>query len=301
MESTIGLSTCNLCHGEGRYKDDLGIYIKCKCVVEKQQAIVTNKNIKEPVVKVIKAVKQQLIEEGIIPEHRIEDDWNEAVLRDNIGKMTGSAYGSAAFTVDEGRLTKYIKTLSGLLSTIRMGEKLKSSYLIGASNGFGKTTFANTAIKICRQNGWKVVPYVSLLEIAECKREITQKYKLKDFITRSEQELDNGFGEPSEDEEDGNSQVAKIWQYKDFVNADLLITFLSDVEPETANIEMFTLNALLRERSNKGKATIVLMETGLAWYKNNPFIKKYVLNEVLDEYGRLKRLDRLEYSSVYLV
>lgn len=297
MGDTIGLSTCE-CKGTGRRLNEMGLYETCPCVQQKKDIEKASKSIKEPVIKVVKAVKEQLVEEGIITQDRIDDDWDEFVLRSNVDIMTGRARGKIGFTVNENNLSKYIKCLSGILSTLRFGERVKSSYLIGASNGFGKNTFATTAIKLCRQNGYKVVPYMSLLEIAEIKKNMTSKYWIGDFIKEYE-DIDRGsYRGENEEDEDEAKELSK-WQYKDFVNAELLITYLADAEVDAATIEMFTLQSLLRERSAKGKATIVMLETGLQWYWNKPIIKKHVLNEILAPVG-MQKLDRLEYTSVYL-
>lgn len=284
----IGLKDCSKCNGDGFIKNKFGLKVECECVKEVREISRKKASLKasEPISDIGSAVKKKALSFGYVPEHRIEDEFSVDVLSENIKEMVGTS-GNYGVNIED--LKQYGSLLSSLLTELRMNKLPTHSYLIGASNGFGKTTFVNTAIKTMIAFDRKVVPYMSLSEIAEL---MIEDY---DMARRK-------LNREKFDDESELDRKADECGWKDFVNADLVFCYLTGVDKDCMWVEMSTLKRLLQLRGNKGKATIVMMSESLDWYWNEDRTRKYIMNELIEVKGaQTARYDKLQHISVSLV
>ena len=122
---------------------------------------------KPPVINIRGGAEEIAVREGLIPPAYKEAEFDEKKIRENIVAQAKEA--RRRFLVKN--FDDYIAVLSEILTSIRSGVMLNKSYLIGAPNGFGKTSFVNTAIKVMVERDWRAVPYISLHELAELRIE----------------------------------------------------------------------------------------------------------------------------------
>lgn len=313
----LGKFGCPKCNGTGIIIGDFGIEQECECVRELEFEGLEKEN--ENTVGVIAeapnifgelSMNDKILKMKLVPAHRIEDSFDE----NHVKIVALQMCGLLKCRINTESINKYISTLSTILTNLRSRKLPDRSYIIGASNGFGKTTFANTAIKVLAANGMNTVPYISLTELAE---------KWADYTEALSKRLENNsrkirkIVEPDEDDE---YNVKNEYDWKDYVEADLAITYLTSTNEEVMWIEMQALKHLLELRGSKGRPTIVMTHESLEWYKNSERIRKYIMTSILEaqatetsrekmEFGRNelaynlkeKRYDKLEHISTYLI
>ena len=279
VNSTIQLNQsqmigCSKCNYTGFIKDiNTGLRVKCNCQVS---ASLDNKKAQEEKTTAIKVKISNTDKfKAVIPKDRREDEFNIEFVKDNISKMAiAQGYKIIGFN-------GYINIINLILTQIN-NYKLTKSYIIGAPNGFGTTTFVYTAIKRLLAQDKKVVPYISLSEIAEKKIEYDNELlaRLRKYNRGKIVETDStGFN------------------WKDYLEADVLFTYLSSLDSK--QVESSILNTLLKIRGNNGKATIVIINTTLKAYLTDNKIKEYYWDEMLEYNTKLNRLDRLTHISTY--
>lgn len=281
-----GKRDCAICKGNGYITGKMGIRVKCSCVNELKEIANAKKELikEEPICDVGEAVKRKAVELGYIPAHRINDEFDIDTLNKNVSEMVGNC-GVKTSDFDE-----YKSLLSTILTELRVNRMPVRSYIIGGSNGFGKTTFVNTAIKIMMAYDRKVVPYKSLIEINDL---MYEDYERAHSKLRREIKY--------EDESSLDIRATEC-KWKDFVEADLVMCYLTGIDDDCMWIEMSTLKRLLQLRGNKGKATIVMVAESLEWYRNNESVRKYILNEILEtKNNSVNRYDKLIHKSVCLI
>ena len=310
---------CPHCNGTGIIIGDLGIETECSCVREMEEEKNSTSNVSSAPVTPVKPVifgemtKEERIEiQRLVPKHRIEDDFSDKHVKIVAAQLCVKLKYNLSSVED---MNLYLSTLNELLTMLRMRQVPNKSYIIGASNGFGKTTFANTAIKIMSANGMKAVPYIGLTELAE--KWATHLENIKSRIELKEFKKKDKFIKDDEDE-DCDIQVEYDWG--DYVNADLAIVNLTSTAEEVMWIETQTLKALLESRDKKGKPTIVFTSESLDWYFNCERISKYMMSHIIEaqanensrkknEFGNKNddvynvmenRYDKLEHISVFI-
>lgn len=299
--NNIGYNKCT-CGGTGKVKGAFGVMVECSCVKEMREVkkIKAEQEFNRPILSVGEAVKKKAISLGYIPEHRIEDDYSSEILLENIGKMCKQLFCG----IKNDAFLEYTSTLDGILSNLRIGDLPKCSYLIGGSNGFGKTTFVNTAIKILMAQDKVVAPYKSLIEISDLMykdytRLINNRKKMYSHQYKSL--VAGEYGEEDQEEESYLDQKASQFEWRDYLRADLVFCYLTGVDNDCMWLEMSTLKKLLQLRSENGKPTIVMMAESLDWYRNNKDVRKYILNEILEYDKEGHRYDKVKHISVSLI
>lgn len=112
----------------------------------------------------------EVMETLFIPEKYKKERFNSSKLREGHEELKGSK-----------SFETYVKVLDGILGRINSGINEKASLYISAPSGFGKETFAYTAIQVAKSRGLTVFPYLDLMEV---NRLITayETGKMKDAI-----------------------------------------------------------------------------------------------------------------------
>jgi hypothetical protein len=244
---------------------------------------------------------------------RLTDDDRDLAVRTN---LIPSAYRNVSFDVDRIRenlkvqykrfngtyvikkLSDYTTTCTEILSAIRMHQLPRRSYLIGAPNGFGKSSFVYESLITLQKQGFKVAPYISLWELAQIRVENEQRLmnpyrKFKDESTGYEYTEPNrtvGYMKKPE-------IVTGRYSYSEYINADCLFVSFTDVISK--DIESHTLYQLLSIRGAKGLPTIVTMSTSLEPYEVDRNLREQVWDEIKAEKEDKGLYDRVYHVSCY--
>lgn len=263
--------------------------------------------------KITQATRQACVKAALIPEAYINTEFDVLKVRDNYRDQSTNTRKHEMIHFDE-----YIETTCDILNSIRRGEKIQGSYIIGAPNGLGKTSFVHTALMLMYQRRMRVVPYISLSEIAELKVENEKRLarglemKLSDRVYQENITYLNDKGDPNRsrhvemsyyvDIEDNNyykkpTVITGQYSYSEYLNADILFCFLT--EPSSKEIESYTLKSILEIRSAKGLPTVVMVSTSLNPYKNHNVLGPLVWQEILSYNSNKKSFDRLEHISCF--
>jgi hypothetical protein len=218
--------------------------------------------------------RYQAVAEFIVPKAYQEAEFNVEKIKDNIRAqyLRSSLYKTEKFP-------KYIKICDEILSSIRMKQLPKCSYIIGAPNGFGKSSFVNECLITLRHMGYKCVPYISLWEIAQIKvdneQRIMQPYrKFKEEggnVYYTEANSPTGYFKKPE-------VITGRFSYSEYINADCLFVSFTDVMSK--EIESHALYQLLSIRGAKGLPTIAMISTSLEPYENDRVLKEQVWDEI---------------------
>ena len=207
----------------------------------------------------------------------------------------------------------YISKTTEILSLIRARQDLPGSYIIGAPNGLGKTSFVYTAILLMYQRSMKVVPYLSLTELAEIKlaneKRLASGLKLvsDDFIidghelkfTKNRNAVMSYYADIGDA---GYSKIPEIslgrYSWSEYINADVLFCYLTD--PSTKELESSILKVILETRGTKGLPTVVMVSTSLNPYRNHRILGKNIWQEILS-YSDTPKYDRLTHTSCFRI
>lgn len=207
----------------------------------------------------------------------------------------------------------YYNLCVSILNTFRLGMLPTRSYLIGAPNGFGKTSFVNECLITMLQQGYRVAPYISLWELSNLRREAEHRimepyesYTLKPEVKRKS--VDKYYREEEyyylkhpklkgHIPEDSTKSVWGRYSYSEYISADCLFVHFTDVISK--DIESHALYQLLSIRGVKGLPTIVLMSTSLEPYENDQVLKEQVWNEILAFKEADNCYDRVYHVSTY--
>lgn len=302
---------CPKCGGTGIITGEFGLNVECECVREMQEA--TGRDKVKPLEKIVApnifgemSSDEKIVRMKLVPAHRINDAFSGEHVKIVAVQMGAKLKCDLSSLAD---MDRYLKTLEGILAGLRSRKVPERSYIIGASNGFGKTTFANNAIKIMAANGMKAVPYISLTELAE--KWTDAMVKLRDRIEYRGKKAANKFEKDDEGEE---LQVDYDWS--DYVNADLTIVYLTSTNELVMWAETQCLKTLLELRDTKGKPTIVFTSESIDWYMNSENVSKYMTSHIIEAQPDLdgksefnnkalnntveNRYDKLEHLSVYM-
>jgi len=186
------------------------------------------KIVKQPLIKIKGNTEEELVRLGIVPEAYKSIEFDVEELKNKIiesVKEGGKKYKFKNFQ-------EYVSIITGILTSLRLGQRLKCSYLISAPVGSGKKEFVFTGLKILHSRGYKIVPYISLLELAKIRLDFEKRL------------LNYSW------ERDVN------YSWLDYTNTELLFCYLSDAN--NTGVEINTLKTILDIRANKGIPTVVL-------------------------------------------
>ena len=271
---------CDRCNRTGYVVDEeTGITVQCDCVVSNLEVLkrqLAETSAPNYILQNETAMSQLL--DMVIPKQRQDDEFSISIGKDKILEILKGADCRVVGVTD------FLDKVGIILSEIALG-LIGHSYILGAPNGFGKTTFVYTAIKRLMAQGKKVVPYKSLTELAQVKIDYE-----KDILAQFK------FGFKGEKKEKG-------FTWKDYLDADVLFTYLST--PSSGELESAVLSALMSIRGNNRKPTIVMTSTSLKIYTANPELYKYYWCDMLDNsIGESKDNvgpDRLIHHSCYMI
>lgn len=177
---------------------------------------------------------------------------------------------------------KYQEICEKILNGLRMDKLPDMSYIIGAPNGFGKTSFVTECLITLRHYRINVVPYISLWELAQLKVE-NEVRLMSPFKKFTEDTADGSvtYVEPAEQKYNAVKKpkiVVNNFSYSEYINADCLFVFLSGIESK--EIESYTLKQVLSIRGAKGLPTIVMCSESLLPYENDQKLREYVWAEI---------------------
>lgn len=268
---------CGKCDN-GYITNVLGIKIKCNCNIEGNIEEGTQGAIK-PVYHVTGAQREMAVARKLIPDARQHDEFDEQLVKTNIMKMC-SVQNTKVVGFD-----KYMETLSEIMLKISTNV-LDRSYIIGAPNGFGKTTFANTAIKRLDAMGKKAVPYISLFEIGDLRVE-HEKFILG-YLDKRDMRGGGNYEDTVKDE----------YSWVDYTRSDLLFTYLTTLENK--KVEVRILRALMDIRGPKGLPTVVFTESSLKPYMSDNTFNRVFWDDML-AYDDTPNCDRLIHRSCYKI
>lgn len=240
------------------------------------------------------ADRDQAVYEKIIPSAYRDACFDENKIKNNIRlqyQRSGGLYKVYKFK-------DYTDICNTILSSIRMKRLPDRSYIIGAPNGFGKTSFVNECLITLRRQGYRVAPYISLWELAQLR--VDNEHRIMDPYKRFKKE--NGdvvYKDPNTVQ--GYMKVPTIvttgYSYSEYINADCLFVCFTDVISK--DIESHTLYQLLNIRGAKGLPTIVMISTSLEPYENDKTLKEYVWDEIKDYNENRRSYDRVYHISCF--
>lgn len=193
---------------------------------------------------------------------------------------------------------KYIEACCGILSAIRTRQLPALSYLIGAPNGFGKTSFVVEGIITALKQGYTTAPYISLWELSQIR--VDNELKMMNPYRRYKDETGTIYTDTNMPENPNYKNpeiVTGRFSYSEYVNADILFVRFTDVISK--DIESHTLYQLLSIRGPKGLPTIATMSTSLEPYLNDKKLKELVWDEILAYKEDKNNYDRIYHVSTY--
>lgn len=250
-----------------------------------------------PTIKISNGDAQQAYLNSLIPTAYINAEFDEQKIRLNIAEQ--SAKTARKFVVKH--FSDYIGVLNKILTGVRIGKVPTCSYIIGAPNGFGKASFANTCIKIMFKRGMRCVPYISLLELAELRRE-TEKELVKGLIVRRDKATDIAENDylTRRDEvvyRKSPEVITGDFSWSEYMNSDILFCYMASIESK--DIESKTLQTILNIRGTKGLPTIVFISTALTPYKQDKQIGELIWDEILTIKEEENTFDKVYHVSCY--
>ena len=280
----------------------LGLKIKTEFEARKefgdQDSSFEYTGIKPPLIHVKGGDKQMAVTMGLIPKAYLEVEFDEQHIKDNVVAQAKAT--TRKFKVK--RFKNYMQTLNLILAKIRSGHTPDCSYLIGAPNGFGKTSFVTTCLRLMHAQSWKAVPYISLAELADMRMDNERKI-VKGIEIKSRKTTDDDDYELVYKLQD-SSEVVKMPQkqtqcygWSEYMNADILFCFLSSLDSKV--IESNTLKGILDIRGAKGLPTVVFISTAINPYTADNNLREYVWDEILAYKEDSNCFDRIYYVSCY--
>lgn len=264
-----------------------------------------------------KAVKEVVLTEEdrkravyrkLVPEHYKDARFDENSIKANLRIQHSRSRG--LYIVKH--FDEYIKTCNEILTNLRLGKLPRRSWIIGAPNGFGKTSFVNECLITILKNGWITAPYISLSELAVIRVQEEQRLMRPFGYRVTESTLVAEYGDYMTDNQlylykEGKLPkdiiknpliIQSAYSWSEYINAACLFVSLTDVISK--DLESHTLYQLLSIRGAKGLPTIVMMSTSLEPYIKDTGLKELVWNEILD-YDNNDNYDRVKHVSCYKV
>lgn len=269
---------CIKCGFTGLIEDPItGIKAVCDCQYREKMRLEKEQNERVEFERrnIRLGITDQRMFELVIPEDRRESDFQEQKAKEHIGSM------AVAQNVKIKNYQNYVTGIIELLNDIE-NDSLNQSYLIGSPSGFGKETAVYTAIKRLLSKGKKVVPYKSLAELGDIKVEYEKE------LLRQMRGVYSGSKEKSD------------FTWKDYLEADVLFTYLSSVASK--ELESEVLYGIINIRSKNGLPTVVTTTFPIEAYTSVPKLKQRYWDDMLAykpvANGR-KQFDRLYHISCF--
>jgi hypothetical protein len=236
----------------------------------------------------------QAVREKLVPECYMDAEFNIDKIKTNLR----ADFNKSGKLYKIYRFNEYKAICDQILTVIRMGKVPDRSYLIGAPNGFGKTSFVNEALITLRKTGKRVAPYISLWELAQLRIADEQRL-MKPF--RKFTEGENGTvhyieQNVSTDYIKKPTVITNGYSFSEYVNADCLFVSFSSIVSK--DIESYMLAQLLSMRGNKGLPTIVTISTALEPYENDNRLKEFIWDEIKN-YDNRQSYDRVIHISCF--
>lgn len=318
-----GDPNCSKCRGKGYMLEPvLGLKIKCDCVDRYKELKSSKEGTVHGIIKVKgTALLTECMELGLIPRRRINDLLGFREMGDRIGalcKENGESINLYDYEI-------YKTAIKNVLSCFVVNKELDYSILFSAPNGFGKTTFVYSCLKLLVLNGKKVVPFVSLFELAQKRLDYmtdTTWRKGDDYYTdterkmmanasyngrvkynkklQSEQVEEEEIVEPKKfiDMTDTEKDIYiqgikdKNYTYKDYLDSDVLFCQLSVAEQ--SYIEISTLKSIMDYRGLHCKPTIIITDRNIEAYKSSVGMATdvYLLTDMLTKEEKFATYDR---------
>lgn len=246
------------------------------------------------------SVRELAVKKSLVPRKYANAKFDIEYIKDMVGKnIKGTMYRVENFN-------NYINICCEILSDIRLGRLPERSWIIGAPNDFGKTTFVNECIITMEDKGMKTVPYISLFELAELRvneeQRLLNSFYYKDM--HKQQSDANGYTyiEPkSSDFIKKPVDVVGNYSWSEYMNSDCLFCYFSDVS--SRQVESRVLYHILSVRGAKCLPTIVMISTSLNPYIMDRILKEQVWDEILDnaQYSTNDKgiYDKVKHISTY--
>lgn len=245
----------------------------------------------------------------LIPENYRDVRFDESKIRENLREQNKRS----ARMYKIYRFKQYINICSEILTSLRQGVAPKRSYIIGAPNGFGKSSFVNEALIIMKQHDWVCAPYISLSELAILRTAEEQRL-MRPFDARLKQmryNIDtdefikqNGYPEYNYRNPKEPIDLVKVptvitsnYSWSEYINAKCLFVHFTDVISK--DLESHMLYQLLSIRGAKGLPTIAMISTSLDPYVNDFTLKELVWDEIKSTKEESDSYDRVTHISCY--
>ena len=264
-----------------------------------------NAKVSSPLIHITKAVKETAVLAGIIPNAYIDCDFNiEQITINQTLQAKATARKFKCINFDS-----YKEVTEGIISTIIANKLPDRSYIIGAPNGFGKTSFVNSCILKLFALNRMCVPYISLTELAQVR--LTNEQRIAEGIL-SDRYYMGSYKNAHLGEDYRNKLYSDIdketyvkmpihiidkFSWSEYINSDILFCYFTDVRSRV--IESEILKTVVNIRGTKGLPTIAMISTSLNPYKNDPKLAEMVWNEILDTNGTMPGYDRFQHVSCY--
>lgn len=240
------------------------------------------------------ADRDQAVREGIIPKSYREATFDTDKINANL-KVQYSKLGKWYRVYD---IDKYINVCKELLSAFRMKRLPQRSYIIGAPNGYGKTSFVIESLITLRKQGFFVTPYISLWELAQIK--VENEIRIHQKIDRYAVEKNEVILTPQNADEliqKSPKVLTGRYSFSEYINSDCLFVYFSEITSK--EIESYMLRQLLEIRGAKGLPTIVMIASALTAYTSDKKLKQYVWDEIMNFSDEIMSLDRVYHVSCY--
>lgn len=231
---------------------------------------------------------------GLVPKQYINATFDIDKVQQNIKDMLGNkGYKVVNFK-------EYSNTLLGILSILRTGTIPDGSYIIGAPNSFGKTSFTSECIMTMNKLSMRAVPFVSLSELNELMvlndRAFEEVLKLKEYnSTDGERSLYVSSAAPEITKMPKN--IVGRYSWSEYLNADCLFCFLTSTAARM--VESRILYHIIQIRSAKGLPTICFISTSLDPYTGDNLLNEYYWKEMLSYNDEVNMLDRMKHVSCF--
>lgn len=196
---------------------------------------------------------------------------------------------------------KYEETCYGILSQLRTGSLPDRSWLIGAPNGFGKTTFVNECILTMEEKGMRTVPYISLLGLAEIRKAEEKRLTGNSYRRMVDRDMseDSAYIEINGTYHKMPIDITGRYSWSEYMDAECLFCFLTDISSK--EVESHILYQTLAIRAAKGLPTIVMISTSIEPYLNRRELKEQVWDEILGIENLRYGYDLLTHVSCYKI
>lgn len=245
----------------------------------------------------------------LIPENYRDVKFDENKIKENLREQNKRS--ARMYRIH--RFKQYISICSEILTSLRQGVLPKRSYIIGAPNGFGKSSFVNEALITMSQFGWVCAPYISLSELAILRaaeeqrllRPFDERLKhMKYNVDVDEFIKQNGFPEYNYRKPKEPIDLVKVptvitsnYSWSEYINAKCLFVHFTDVISK--DLESHVLYQLLSIRGAKGLPTIAMISTSLDPYVNDFTLKELVWDEIKSTKDEPDSYDRVTHVSCY--